>query len=111
MPPGLEQTRSVHMHSQVHLTIIFCNVLMQTVEATAASQRFVYKANSTSAEQYVPSIECYVILLPTILSVMYGQGEWPEESVSTSYGDHIASLQHALSVLCARFLSVTLAGH
>lgn len=63
---------------------------MQTVEATAASQDFVYKANLTSVEQYVPSIEGYVVLLPTILSVMYGQGEWPEESVSTLYGDHLA---------------------
>ena len=89
--------RAVHLH--IHKNKLSLFFVMQTVEATAASQHFVYKAKLTSVEQYVPDIEGYVVLLPTILSVMYGQGEWPEESVSTLYGDCLAC-----------FLSVTLAG-
>jgi len=56
------------------------------VEATADTGRFVFKANMSAQEQCVPSIEGYAILLPTILSIMYGQGEWPEDSVSDFYG-------------------------
>ena len=97
MPSRLK--RAVHLHIQKkNLSLSF---VMQTVEATAASQDFVYKANLTSVEQYVPSIEGYVVLLPTILSVMYGQGEWPEESVSTLYGDHLACSSARIDyVLC-----------
>lgn len=64
----------------------FCPLVMQTVEASAANGRFIFKASYTSQEQSVPSIQGYAVLLPTILSVMYGQGEWPEESVSRLYG-------------------------
>ena len=56
------------------------------MEATADTGHFVFKANMSALEQCVPSIEGYAILLPTILSVMYGQGEWPEDSVSEFYG-------------------------
>lgn len=56
------------------------------MEATAASGTFTFKADNSSKGQAVPSIAGYAILLPTILSVMYGQGEWPEESVSVRYG-------------------------
>ena len=59
---------------------------LQTVEATAANQEFIYKADNDTDAQRVPSIAGYAILLPTILSVMYGQGEWPENSVSDRYG-------------------------
>ncbi|KAL0026976.1 hypothetical protein WJX79_005125 [Trebouxia sp. C0005] len=62
----------------------------QAVEATADSARFVFKASMSAQQQCVPSIAGYAILLPTILSVMYGQGEWPEDSVSEFYGDHSA---------------------
>lgn len=57
------------------------------MEATAATGRFIFKANLTAPEQAIPSIQGCAILLPTILSVMYGQGEWPEESVSAQYGE------------------------
>ena len=60
--------------------------MLQTVEATAANGTFIFKADNSSEGQAVPRIAGYAILLPTILSVMYGQGEWPEESVSVRYG-------------------------
>lgn len=56
------------------------------MEATAATQEFIYKADNDTDAQRVPSIAGYAVLLPTILSVMYGQGEWPENSVSDRYG-------------------------
>ncbi len=62
----------------------------------------------SAQEQWVPSIEGYAILLPTILSVMYGQGEWPEDSVSEFYGKltccwkmHLTLLDCTLSVKTA----------
>lgn len=58
------------------------------MEATAASREFVYKADNHTDAQPVPSIAGYAVLLPTILSVMYCQGEWPEKSVSGRYGEH-----------------------
>ena len=60
-------------------------LVVQSVEATAASGSFVYKASLEAEEQLLPSIEGYSIILPTMLSVMYGQGEWPEKSVSAKY--------------------------
>ena len=65
---------------------------VQTVEATAANHEFIFKAGTDTDAQPVPSIAGYAILLPTILSVMYGQGEWPETSVSARYGNPIAFL-------------------
>lgn len=56
------------------------------MEATAANKQFVYKADNDTDAQQVPSVAGYAVLLPTILSVMYGQGEWPENSVSGRYG-------------------------
>ena len=58
------------------------------MEATAANGEFIFKADNHTDGQPVPSIAGYAILLPTILSVMYGQGEWPENSVSGRYGEH-----------------------
>ncbi|KAL0049946.1 hypothetical protein WJX82_001365 [Trebouxia sp. C0006] len=79
----------------------------QAVEATADTGRFVFKANMSAQEQGVPSIEGYAILLPTILSVMYGQGEWPEDSVSEFYGDHSAWDRKEILEMLDKFLSVT----
>ena len=58
------------------------------MEATAANREFIFKADNDTDAQPVPGIAGYAILLPTILSVMYGQGEWPEQSVSGRYGEH-----------------------
>ena len=66
-----------------------CLTWLQTVEATAASGRFVYKASLDADEQALPSIEGYSVILPTMLSVMYGQGEWPEQSVSARYSPEL----------------------
>lgn len=81
------------------------------MEATAATGRFVFKANISAQEQFVPSIEGYAILLPTILSVMYGQGEWPEDSVSEFYGKltccwkmHLTLLDLSLFVKTAEWI-------
>lgn len=80
---------------------------VQAVEAIAASGNFVYKASLDAAEQAVPSIKGFAVILPTILSVMYGQGEWPEESVSIRYGDHSAWDRPEILEMLQHFFSIT----
>lgn len=81
--------------------------MVQTVEATAASGAFVYKSGLDAAEQPLPSIEGYAVILPTLLSVLYGQGEWPEESVSVRYGDHSAWDRPEMLEMLEYFFSIT----
>ena len=80
---------------------------IQTVEAAAASGKFVYKADLDAAEQPVPSIQGYAVILPTILSVMYGQGEWPEEYTSVRYGDHSAWDRPTILEMLQQFFTTT----